>query len=748
MDKYNEKSELMKLVVSNDSSKLVRQRIELLSKNGLIGLAMVVIVLGFFLNMRVASWVAFAIPVSFLGMFIIASLSGITINVISLFGMILVIGILVDDGIVISENIFTHYEKGKKSYDAAIDGTMEVLPSVFASVSTTIVMFLPFFFLDGRMGEFFFDMGVVVVACLAISLVEGFFILPAHLAHSKGLSRKKNKSRLRIKIDNGIDYIRYKVYGRALNKILNYRYTVIAVAFAFILITSGLMKGGLIKLTFFPFVDSDNVNVELTMPAGTREFRTFEVLQEIEARVWEVNKELSENRADGQQVVISTRIDIQGSSEKGSIDVELLDGETRDLESFKVTAAIREKTGLIPVAEKLTFGARAIFGKPVSVSLLGKDLKTLESAKERLKEELSNISALRDITDNDVSGKREINIHLKPLANFLGLTVQDISKQVRQGFFGEEIQRLQVGTDEVRAWVRYPESGRSSLGNLEEVKIKVNGNLYPLTALVDYTIERGVVTINHMNGAREIKIEADLADQNEPIPPIIEKIKTQIAPALQTEFPGVRFSFEGQDKEVQKFSASVMRTFPLAFGMLIIIIVLTFRSWKQMFIVLLLIPLGIYGAFMGHGIEGKPISVFSFYGLIALTGIIINDSVVYLDRFNRNLRDGLNLREAVFNAGLSRFRPILLTSLTTLAGLYPLISEKSRQAQFLIPMAISVAWGIVFVTIFVLFVFPNIILIVYDISVYLKWLWTGKKPLPEEVEPALVEIREMKEENH
>jgi multidrug efflux pump subunit AcrB len=747
VDEYNKENKALQLIVSNDFSKTVRQRIALLSKNGQIGLVLVIVVLGFFLNLRLAGWVAFAIPVSFLGMFIIANLSGITINVVSLFGMILVIGILVDDGIVISENIYSHYEKGKTSYQAAIDGTMEVFPSVFASVSTTIVMFLPFFFLDGRMGEFFLEMAVVVVACLAISLVEGAFILPAHLAHSKGLSRKK-KSVFREKIEKGIDFLRYKLYGKALHKILDFKYTVVAIAIAFILITVGLMSGGIIKVTTYPFVDSDNIVVDLQMPPGTRDFKTLEILTQIEEKVWEVNREISEGRQDGNQVILSTRIDITGSAEKGTIDIELLDGETRDLESFKITSALRQKTGNVPEADKLTFGGRTIFGKPVAVSIVGKDLEILEKAKERFKEELGNFTTLRDIIDNDVPGKREINIELKPLANALGLSVLDITRQIRQGFFGEEVQRLQVGNDEVKVWVRYPESGRKNIGDLEDVKIKVNGNEYPLTELVSHSINRGVVNINHLDGARVIKVEADLSDQNEPLPPILDKIKEEIDPMIRAEFPGVRILFEGQDKEFQKFSRSVARAFPLAFALMILIIVLTFRSWQQMFLVLLMIPLGVYGAFVGHGIEAKPVSVFSFYGIIALTGIVVNDSVVFLDRFNRNLKGGMMVKDAVFNAGLARFRPIVLTSLTTLVGLYPLILEKSRQAQFLVPMAISVAWGIVFVTIFVLFVFPNLILIFNDVSVGLKWLWTGRKPTREEVEPALMELKEIKEENH
>jgi multidrug efflux pump subunit AcrB len=748
VDEYNAKNEVLKLVLSNDSSKLVRQRIELLVKNGWVGLLLVLFTLGLFLNVRLSFWVAVGIPISFLGMFFIAYLYGITINVISLFGMILVIGILVDDAIVISENIYSHYQKGKAAKDAAIDGTMEVFPSVFTSISTTIVMFLPFFFLDGRMGEAFSNMAIVVVSCLAISLIESALILPGHLAHSKALSREKT-SKFRNNIDKAIDFLRFKLYGKSLEFSMNHKYTVVSIAIAFVLTILGLMQGGIIKTTFFPFVDSDNITIDLTLKPGTRETKTEDILKFIEAKVWEVNKELSKGREDSSMVILSTRLEIgQGGTEKGIIDVELLDGETRNLESFKISQAIREKVGDITEADKLTFGARQIFGKPVAVSIISNNIEILEIAKNEMKEQLSTFSTLRDIVDNNVEGKREINLQLKPLAYFLGLTTNDITRQIRQGFFGEEVQRLQIGENEVKVWVRYPKPERSTIGNLEDVRIKTPDNKeYPLTELVNYTIQRGIVNINHMNGAREIKVEADLLDANEPVPPIISRIKEEIAPAIMQKYPGVRVAFEGQDKENQKFAKSAQKAFPIAFGILLIILILTFRSWSQMILIILMIPLGVFGAFAGHGIEGKPLSIFSFYGIIALTGVVINDAVVFLDKFNANMRLGMSLKEAIYNAGVSRFRAILLTSLTTVAGLYPLILEKSRQAQFLIPMAISIAWGLVFVTVFTLYVFPSLIYIFNDIRVGLSWLWTGIKPEREAVEPAILEQKSLEENN-
>jgi multidrug efflux pump subunit AcrB len=741
---FNEQNEQVKISIGSDRSKVIRQRIELLVKNGITGFVLVVLVLGVFMNFRLAFWVAFSIPVAFLGMFIVAYFSGITINVISLFGMILVVGILVDDGIVIGENIYAHYESGKSAFNAAVDGTGEVITSVFASVSTTVVMFIPFFFLESRIGEAFSNMAIVVIACLVVSLLEGAFILPSHLAHSKALSRDK-KTRLRTAIDKGIENFRRNYYGVFIQWLLTYRYIVLSLAVAFVLLTIGMMQGTFIKTTFFPFVDGDEISIDLTMKPGTRETRTEEVLQMLEAKVWEVNKEFSANRADGLQVIRNVRMEVgTGGTEKGLLDIELLDGESRNLESFKITNRVRELTGEIIDADKLTFGTRQIFGKPVSVSLIAKDLTVLESARKMAIQEFGSFPNLRDVTDNNQAGKREVEFSLKPLAYFLGLTTNDIARQIRQGFFGDEVQRLQIGQDEVKVWVRYPEAGRRTLGQMEQLRVKTqDGREFPLTELAELRIERGIVSINHVDGAREIKIEADLANPNEPVPPLIERIKNEVVPRLLAAHPGLRVKFEGQDKQNQLFQRSAGRAFPIALAVLVLIIVLTFRSWSQMFIILIMVPLGVFGALMGHWIEGKPVSIFSYFGMIALAGVVVNDSVVFIDKFNNLLRGGKPFGEAVVQAGISRFRAILLTSLTTVAGLYPLILEKSRQAQFLIPMAISVAWGLVFVTIFTLLLLPNLLYIFNDLRVW----WHGKNnqgqwPLRESVEPAVQELAE------
>lgn len=758
---FNQSHSNMQLIITSDRSEGLMQRLNLLIENGLIGLLLVLVALGLFLSLRLSFWVAWGIPFSFLGMFFVASLAGVTINMISLFGMILVIGILVDDGIVVGENIYSHIEKGKSPARAAIDGSMEVLPAVFTSVSTTILFFGTFFFLQGRIGEFILEMAIVVIACLAFSLVECTFILPAHLGHKQSRSwlmklfyslfpkvekMKAPKFAWRRYVENAIDFLRIKMYGSLLRLTIRYRYIAIAFSLSLFIITLGLMNGGYIGQTFFPFIDSDQTTINLALKPGTRENVTESYLEKIQEKVWELNQEMRQEFSLEDSLIVSTRLDIgsgggESGGHAGTLEVSFLRDEGRILDSGELEKRIREKMPRIAEAEKFTVGGRRIFGKPVSISLVGRNLSELEAAKEDLKDSLRAFSALKDITDNNVAGKREIKIELKPDAYVLGLSHGEIARQVRQGFFGEEAQRLQIGKDEVKVWVRYPEKDRVTVGNLDQMKIKtLTGQEYPFSKVASYKIERDIVAINHYNGAREIKIEADLADQNTPVPPILEDVKSRVIPAILGQYAGVKIVYSGQEKESQEFGASARTALSVVFLLVILVISLTFRSLPQAITVLLMIPLGIMGAAWGHGIEGKPLSILSSYGLLALSGIVINDAVVLVAKYNRLLKEGVKLKEAAWQAGVSRFRAILLTSVTTVAGLYPLILAKSRQAQFLIPMAISVAYGVLIGTFFILTVFPPLLVVLNDIRVFLVWFFTGKVPEREIHEPSVKEL--------
>jgi multidrug efflux pump subunit AcrB len=736
---YNLTEEEVSAKIVDDASVTLTQRIDLLTKNGIIGFFIVLILLAMFLHFRLAFWVALAIPISFAGMFICASILGVTINVISLFGMIVVIGILVDDGIVIAENIYQHFEKGEEPFTAALNGTMEVLPAVFSAIVTTIIAFSAFFFIDGTLGDFFREMAIVVAFSLIFSLVEGAIILPAHIAHSKALRVDANPNIIMRGLDKMMRILRDNLYSPVLNWAVKYNWPTVAICVAALFITFGALQGGLIKSTFFPVIPRDNFTVELKLPAGTREDITKEILDSIERVTIAVNEDLA-NEVFGGELKPITKIkkDIGPATYEGQVTMTLADGESRgDLTARGIIEKVRERLGPIDLAETLTFGSISFFGKPVSVSLLGTDGEELSRAVNAVKTNLAKISDLKDIVDNKQEGLKEISLQLKPKAYNLGLTLGQIVSQVRQGFFGAEAQRIQRGEDEVRVWVRYDLENRSDISDLQEMRIRTaEGQSIPLKELASFTTERGVININHIDGEREVRIEADVSNDQVSISDITSDIRTVILPEVLKDFPSVRASFEGQDREQAKTQKSLRIVMPLIFLMMFFVIVLTFKSVSQALIVLALLPFGFVGVGLGHYIQGLPISLFSILGVIALIGIFVNDALVFITTFNEKIRNGMAHRKAVIETGKARFRPILLTSITTIAGLAPLILEKSLQAQFLIPMAISVAYGLLVGTFILLVLIPALLMITNRIKVSAMSFYEGEMIRREVVEPA------------
>ena len=483
-DEWNEKHSDTKLEVTYDFLDLLGARLNLLYKNGGIGLLLIFITLGLFLSLRVSIWVAVGIPASFGAMFILGIFYGVTVNMISLFGMILVIGILVDDGIVIAENIYSHFEKGKSPRKAALDGTLEVMPAVLTSVSTTIIVFSALFFIKGRM-EFMYEMAFVVVFSLAFSLIEAFFVLPAHLGSSWVLRRNVRQNagkKIRDFLDNILGYMRDKLYGKSLKFVLKWKYIFIFAPVFLIMITVGLFRGELIKATFFPAIPFDQFNVDLAFKPGDGESQTLESLKMIDDAIWEVNEELKEELSDTADFVnysfLSTGSAFNGQergSHAGNIFVLLRDLENSGTSSYEIVNRVQRKVGNMQEAEKLTIQGRATFGTPISVSLLGKDVDVLNSAKKDLIQSLKQIEDLNNIADVNPEGMREVRLKLKPLAYFLGFSQVSLTNQVRQGFFGGQAQRLQHGKDELRVWVRYPKTDRIHIGQLENMRIKHHG---------------------------------------------------------------------------------------------------------------------------------------------------------------------------------------------------------------------------------------------------------------------------------
>lgn len=739
IEKFNKENEEVQALIVEDSSITLNQRIELLTNNGIIGFIIVLILLAMFLHYRLAFWVALAIPISFAGMFLLASILGVTLNVISLFGMIVVIGILVDDGIVIAENIYQHYERGAKPFEAALNGTMEVLPAVFSAIITTVIAFSAFFFIDGRLGDFFREMAIVVIFSLVFSLVEGALILPAHIAHSKALKRGEKPNAIMKGLDNMMAFLRDMMYAPILNWAVRFNYPTLAICVAALMITFGALQGGFIKSTFFPVIPRDNYSVDLKLPAGTREDITSDILNRIERVTNEVNQELSDEFfEDGIYPVTKIQKNIGPATYQGNLQVSLLDGETRgDITARKIIAKVREKLGAVNEAETLTFSSGSPFGKPLSVSLLGSDPEELDRAIEAVKANLSKIPDLKDIVDNNQQGLKEISLALTPQAYNLGFTLQEIISQVRQGFFGAEAQRIQRGEDEIRVWVRYDLADRSDISDLADMRIRsTDGRSIPLSELATFSTERGVININHIDGEREVRIEADVSNDGVSISDITNDVKNVILPQTLKDFPSVRASFEGQDREQGKTQKSLGLVMPLIFMMMFFVIVLTFKSVSQALIVFALLPFGFVGVGLGHWVHGLPISLFSILGVIALIGIFVNDALVFITTFNERIKDGYDVKTAVIETGRARYRPILLTSITTIAGLAPLIAEKSFQAQFLIPMAISVAYGLLVGTFILLVLIPALLIISNKTKTGLVRIYTGEKIAPELVEPA------------
>ncbi|MEP2240233.1 MAG: efflux RND transporter permease subunit [Maribacter sp.] len=760
---FNEKYNNIKLDVVSDQSTTLNQRTQLLTENAIMGMVLVLIFLSLFLNTRLAFWVAFGLPVAFLGMFVFAGFFDVTINVLSLFGMIIVIGILVDDGIVIAENIYQHYEKGKSPVQAAVDGTMEVLPPIISAIITTILAFSIFLFLDSRIGEFFGEVSVIVILTLVVSLVEALVILPAHLAHSKALQPIDNKpksgfanafAKLRVINEFGdrlMVWMRDKLYTPVLRFSMNHKIFMFAVFASAFMLTLGSVGGGIIRTAFFPRIASDRVGIELEMPNGTNEKITDSIISLIEEKAVIVNQELTEEYMVGSDKKVFENVikRLGPGSSSAVLTINLLPGEERpnEISADLVTRRLEELVGPVVGVESLIYGSGGNFGgSPVSVSLLGNNIEQLKAAKAELKGILTKNPRLKDISDNDPAGIKEIRLTLKENAYLLGLDLQTLMTQVRAGFFGVQAQRFQRSQDEIRVWVRYDRNERSSISNLDDMRIVTpTGERVPLSEIADYTIERGDVAINRLEGRREIQVSADMKDVKDSPTEIMTEIQNVHMPEIQSKYPTVSASYEGQNRELEKLTGSLKLVGFTVILLIYITIAFTFRSFSQPLMLLLLVPFSFTAVAWGHWVHDFPINVLSILGIIALIGIMVNDGLVLIGKFNSNLREGMTFDNAIFEAGKSRFRAIFLTSITTIAGLAPLMLETSRQAQFLKPMAISIAYGIGIATVLTLLMLPLFLSFSNNLKAQNLSFASGHKITKEEVERA---IKERKDADH
>lgn len=737
VSRFNQQNDVLTATVIRDDSVGIKTMQSILLNNGILGFLLVMIFLTIFLNSRLSFWVAIAIPLSFMGMFFLASAYELTLNRISMFGMILVIGILVDDGIVIGENIFQHYERGKKPVRAAIDGVVEVFPAVFSAVLTTIVAFSSMLMIEGMFGQMFREMAFVVIATLAISLLEGALILPAHIAHSKALDPNRKQSRLEKRVKKFTIGLRDNYYAPVLHRAIRNKALTITIISGLFAITLGGFSGGIIQMGSGGYSNLNYANVTLEMPAGTPESLTAEKLDIIEKAAHEVSTRFNEQ--EGRTVVTSIVKSITSAS-TGQVSVNLVDTKNREFSSSEFTNAIRREVGEIPAARRVNYVERSHWGKPVSISILSNNLDEINGAINDLKVELEQLSDLKNIIDNNQVGMREIKITLKDKAYLLGLDLQTVMGQVRSGFFGSEVQRINRGLDEVKIWVRYDLADRGSIGVLENMRIHTaTGLSVPLKEVANLAFERNLTTINHLNGRREVTVEADVINKSVDVTRIKNEIKATILPGIKAKYPSIQFYEGGRGERMRETQQSMLSILPSVLIVLFAVISLTFRSFVQAGLILFMVPLGVIGIGWGHAIHGQAIDMPSYFGILALLGIMVNDSIVLINTLNRYLREGIKFMEAVLQAGISRFRPIVLTSLTTMAGLFPLILANDPNAQHTVPMAISVAYGVMIATFITLIVLPVMLVLINSVNRRLVRLRTGELPSREAVERAVRE---------
>ena len=716
----------------------LEERIDLMTQNGLLGLFLVIVLLGIFLNTRLALWVAAGIPISLLGMFFVLWAMNITINEMSLFGIILVIGILVDDGIIIGESIYSHWEKyGKKPLRAAIDGTLEVIKPVTISVITTMVAFVPYFFFYGMLGKHVWQIAAVVIISLAFSLVEAMIILPAHIAHSRALiadERDTSLTRMRKRLNKFLMWIVNNLYKKVLTFGLENRWAVSALLFAIVLVIVGLFMGSHIRAQFFPELEPPYARMQVEMPAGT----SAEVANKIRYRLIDKAQAFAKEWEEQGKTYPITNYTSWMNGGTLNIFFVLPSSADRDYSISEFSQALGDYVGSVPEAEGVTVGGWNFGGRPISVRFSSTDYNQLFKAKELLKEELKKLDGVKDIQDDTPLGNNEFIVELKPKGKALGFTVRDLTTQLRQGFYGQEVMRLQRGRDELKVWVRFTKDDRISISQIENLKVRTPAGEYvPFKEVASFQIERGLRRIRHEDGERSVTVFADMDYTKNDQAVVLEELEANIIPSVLSRVEGVSRQFGGQAEYVDKMIRSIY--FSMAIAMFIIFTILMFllKSYLQTMLIMGLIPLGIIGAVLGHFVMGIPVSILSFLGIVALAGIIVNDSVVLIHKYNSLIQEGFSVQDALIEAGVTRFRPIILTTVTTVAGLAPIILLRSEQGQFLVPMAVSVAAGLVFGTFITLLLLPSALYVISDFRVFLK-----RNKARRELEPAYKQMLE------
>ena len=727
------------IVTWADQSIDVRDRLEMLVNTGTQGLLIVFVILSLFLNLKIAFWVALGIPFCMLGAGGLMFLTDQTLNMLSMFAFLMAIGIVVDDAIVVSDNIERHRRLGKKLVTAAVDGTAEVAPSVVSSVTTTVITFLPLCFVSGVMGKFIAVMPFAFITALIMSLGESLLVLPGHLSHEKGLVFTvlgwllfpfrvflPVLTWLQKGCDRGLQWVVQTCYRPLLDLALANRLSTMAVAVSVLMMAVALVRSGVTPFSLFPKIDANRLLAKVTFPDGTPSTVTDEATRRIEQAAFQTGQKLSNSgdsivrlvhRSVGQvaargEVGPDARV---SGSHVGAVAIELVDGESRDVTSEQFISDWRLAAGSFPGVESLVYGTENIGpgGKAVEFKLLSRSdpesIRQLEEAVERCKEWLVQYPGVIDIDDDSRPGKWEYQIRVKPEAEAMGVSLADLAGTVRASYYGEEVMRLQRGRHEVKLMVRYPQEERRSVATLNDVRVtSPDGVKRPLDELAEIEIRRGYSEINRLSQKRSITVVADIdvAKSSLTSGQITGDMEKRLMPDLLAEYPLVSVRWEGEQEQTQESLRSLGVGFIVALFAMFVLLTMEFKSYFQPLLIIAIIPFGCAGAVFGHALLGMPLTLFSMFGLVALAGVVVNDSIVLIDFINHRIRAGMPLFDSLREAGRLRFRPVFLTSVTTIGGLFPLMTETSFQAQFLVPMATSLVFGLAATTLIVLVLVP------------------------------------------
>ncbi len=740
-----------------DRSHYLKGRLQMMSSNMWQGALLVFILLSLFLRIKVAAWVVLGIPITFLGAMWLMPFGPwpVTINMMSLFGFIIVLGIVVDDAIIIGESIYTKIRADGHSLENVITGAKRVATPATFGVLTTIAAFAPLLFIGGIAGPFFEAISVVVVLCLMFSLVESKLILPAHLVHTRiepvdeeDLFRPQRHIRYRERIprfflkiqryvQHGLHRVTHDWYRPMVERAVDNRGVTTSLFVAMLILTVGMLASGIIKFEMFPDQASDFIRAELEMQAGTPPQERDRVLSSLEDTVLAMNAEYVAEHPDTLPMIQHVGAFTQGGT-GGIIFVEMPQSEDRPFNGDEISERWRERAGEFVGVKELTFTDADHLGggPPLSFRLSGSNYAALENAAAELEARLSEFEGVFDITNTINSGGDEIRLKIKPEAEALGLSLSSLGRQVRQAFYGEEVQRVQRGKDELKVMVRYPVEERRSIADLENMRIRTpDGDEVPFSSVADMSYGEAYSSISRLNRERTVTVSADIDPDLVESSEIVKTISEDYIPGLLSRHPGVSYGLEGASQELVDLQRNLSIASVAALFLIYALIAIPLHSYSQPLLIMSVIPFGIIGAVLGHIAMGRSVSMFSLFGLVALAGVVVNDSLIMVDFINKARAEGAALKKAVIDSGTQRFRAIILTSFTTAAGLIPIMTEGSVQAQTVIPMAISLSFGIMFATVITLFLIPCLFMLREDGLRRMRQFgnWLLYRPNPETV---------------